>query len=649
VADNLGVGNVDAASAACIANDAADRLFHDTDCDNTKDDGENYIDVSASGSGGYYGALYHDSHGTPQTISIAAANTYVGWTSATAGPLMDLTADTSDATADHLTIPSDGAGDYYVSFFMEGGPSASGPHMHWTVAVDGAESVVSCTQQRVANTLMGCNAASILTLAAGDELSVRVENLTDANDAAYRTIQMTAQRVNNGIIAGQSAAYATIYDDNTAGDAVLTNAVAGTWYGFVDATELNASGVTVDTSDATADSFTIQQAGTYIVSYSISHDISAESQQYEFGVFLNDAEVPSFTAISYKDNGASGTSFRYPASSRTGTLELSVGDKVDLRRRNITGTSTFLLNSLMFAIHKPGTAPAYTGAQGIYRITPDQSVANGAWDQIEWNTDVVDPLDWHDPSTNPSRITVDKAGWYHIMAMPRFTAGETANIRLIKNGASDDAGVQFVPALGAFERYPFTWWIELDAGDYVEVDLFISGGATLDSGNDNANTNLIVTRLPTASASSSTEYGEMYESATPGNTINLTVAGTYYGWVSGTEGLTSSNVAFTDNGTADRLTISGTGAGVYSVDFMSSFTGSASVVVHSSLFINGVEQTKCEAERKLSASGDVGNAGFHCLVDLDADDYIDIRYKGDGTTKTVTINHSTLTIERLRQ
>jgi hypothetical protein len=45
VNDRVGFGALTAAGAACISNDLADRLFHDTDCDGTQDPGENHIDI----------------------------------------------------------------------------------------------------------------------------------------------------------------------------------------------------------------------------------------------------------------------------------------------------------------------------------------------------------------------------------------------------------------------------------------------------------------------------------------------------------------------------------------------------------------------------------------------------------------------------
>ena len=43
--DRIGIGAATEAGSACIDNDAADRLFHDTNCDGTKDAGELFVDL----------------------------------------------------------------------------------------------------------------------------------------------------------------------------------------------------------------------------------------------------------------------------------------------------------------------------------------------------------------------------------------------------------------------------------------------------------------------------------------------------------------------------------------------------------------------------------------------------------------------------
>jgi len=52
VNDWIGIGGTNAGASACIDNDGADRLYHDTDCDGTKDAGEEYIDQAGGAGGG---------------------------------------------------------------------------------------------------------------------------------------------------------------------------------------------------------------------------------------------------------------------------------------------------------------------------------------------------------------------------------------------------------------------------------------------------------------------------------------------------------------------------------------------------------------------------------------------------------------------
>ncbi len=46
----IGLGGATAATAACVSNDGADRLFHDTNCNGVKDAGEDFLDAVAGGA-----------------------------------------------------------------------------------------------------------------------------------------------------------------------------------------------------------------------------------------------------------------------------------------------------------------------------------------------------------------------------------------------------------------------------------------------------------------------------------------------------------------------------------------------------------------------------------------------------------------------
>lgn len=68
------IGSTTAASAACICRDAADRLFHDTDCDGVNDAGENFIDEVGGGGAGDITDVWTCSTGDCSAITAAAGD-----------------------------------------------------------------------------------------------------------------------------------------------------------------------------------------------------------------------------------------------------------------------------------------------------------------------------------------------------------------------------------------------------------------------------------------------------------------------------------------------------------------------------------------------------------------------------------------------
>jgi hypothetical protein len=54
--------------------------------------------------------------------------------------------------------------------------------------------------------------------------------------------------------------------------------------------------------------------------------------------------------------------------------------------------------------------------------TPSISIATGGG-SVAMNTDVLDPLNWHDPITNNSRITPTINGYYQVIGNVQFAGG----------------------------------------------------------------------------------------------------------------------------------------------------------------------------------------------------------------------------------
>jgi len=126
-------------------------------------------------------------------------------------------------------------------------------------------------------------------------------------------------------------------------------------------------------------------------------------------------------------------------------------------------------------------------------------------------------------------------------------------------------------------------------------------------------------------------FGQIYTDSA--QVVNLAVAATYYQIT----GMTA-DININTSIASSRITV--LKAGYYLVQCTSSFTHvTNNTVIHHSLFVDGVEDTRLEFERKIGAGGDVGNAGGSVIIFLDANQVLDIRAKSVSNTGNLTTNH----------
>ena len=147
---------------------------------------------------------------------------------------------------------------------------------------------------------------------------------------------------------------------------------------------------------------------------------------------------------------------------------------------------------------------------------------------------------------------------------------------------------------------------------------------------------------PGSSSSTVTAYGGLYEDNSSGSAISATTS--YVGWVSATAGVVDGSiVSFTDNATADRLTIGTGGAGDYRVAFHANVTNSGGKLTTGAIHVNGVEQVAV----KMSLTGDSSKAVLLAAsnpLTLAVGDYVDLRFKSESSD-TVTVYQPSLNIE----
>jgi hypothetical protein len=143
-------------------------------------------------------------------------------------------------------------------------------------------------------------------------------------------------------------------------------------------------------------------------------------------------------------------------------------------------------------------------------------------------------------------------------------------------------------------------------------------------------------------------YGELYEQGL-GSTITVTTAGTYYGWVTAIDGETAGSpyITFTNDSTADRLTIGASGAGVYDINVSISFVGASASIVQGAIYKNGSRQDKLSFQRQFPASPQYGVVPISGKLSLAASDYIDLRFTSDGNGDVITISNLNFSIHRV--
>ena len=134
--------------------------------------------------------------------------------------------------------------------------------------------------------------------------------------------------------------------------------------------------------------------------------------------------------------------------------------------------------------------------------------------------------------------------------------------------------------------------------------------------------------------------GELYTD--DGSVVtNNAIAGNYYR-IEGMIDKNTNNVTLTAGHTFTIIE-----NGIYDINISTSFDCSVNITtVHVSVFIDGIEDTSIELERRINAAGDIGNAGSNGKISLTQGQTVDIRCKTDKISQ-VTFNHINFNIFKL--
>jgi hypothetical protein len=170
---------------------------------NTKIAGTSKFRVDTSGATvgqGVYGWMYeHTAIGSGTTITLTTAGTFYGWVSASSGAVTggNYVTFTGDATADRLTIGSDGAGTYLVDLTMSFASSSNAHVLYCSVFDGGVETDIGWHRNiGTASAVGSAGSTGILTLSASDYLDVRCSSSVNTKDIEVEKASLRIHRMN---------------------------------------------------------------------------------------------------------------------------------------------------------------------------------------------------------------------------------------------------------------------------------------------------------------------------------------------------------------------------------------------------------------------------------------------------------------------
>jgi hypothetical protein len=145
---------------------------------------------------GAHGQLYEDNE-TGSTITTTTAGTFYGWTTATSTGLKLMTADTSNATADRLTVSQGGDGNYMVSFSVSYSTTNNNISSHWQVFKNGTAVANINTERKFINgsyvSVVSSN--GIISLVSNDYIDLRCTTDNNGEVITIKHCSLNAVRI----------------------------------------------------------------------------------------------------------------------------------------------------------------------------------------------------------------------------------------------------------------------------------------------------------------------------------------------------------------------------------------------------------------------------------------------------------------------
>jgi hypothetical protein len=130
----------------------------------------------------------------------------------------------------------------------------------------------------------------------------------------------------------------------------------------------------------------------------------------------------------------------------------------------------------------PASTPSFVGNRNVK--TSSQSIANGTFTAVTFDTETYDTDGFHSTVSNTSRITIPagKGGYYKVFGVANFAAnGSGARIfSIYKNGTTDLFKLILFGNGSAQTGATFSDVVNLVATDYIEMRVYQSSGGALD-------------------------------------------------------------------------------------------------------------------------------------------------------------------------
>jgi hypothetical protein len=130
----------------------------------------------------------------------------------------------------------------------------------------------------------------------------------------------------------------------------------------------------------------------------------------------------------------------------------------------------------------PASGSTFVGAQ--VTNTSAQSISNGAYTALNFQSEIYDTDGFHDNATNNTRLTIPtgKGGKYLLTCQANFASNSSGfrAIAIMKNGsASQIAYANSNPISGSSFTYAFSCVVSAVATDYFEMNVYQSSGGSL--------------------------------------------------------------------------------------------------------------------------------------------------------------------------